>query len=491
MLSVPPPIDVLGPVRGTTVAEKIKDAFLCHNKADKDWVRVLSERIEAETLDEEGKARNLSAFFDEWDIDAGENCVNRMNDGLRSARFVIVVMSPEFFRSGWTNFEWTDVVSSDPLGAQKRLIPILLRDVSLDSRERISYPAPFKALNHLDFRDKRRFEGEFQKLLRRLRGLPPLRGRPLQPRYSSGTPVVVAQDEPASWQPDRVRDLLLSNLLPVHRIPVTIWSAKTEKTKPIEVWQEVPGAEGHIIRGGRLWSFADLSSPRCAVRAVIETSTITKESSRDWLLDTQKFPWLIALLNQALCSQLSKLAIKKDDKGRFFFRPNKDGTTRVWRNGDDEPREVAAKKLIPTGGSFWVHHAASIAFKRFGDRLFIQIKPTYLFTTDGNTPLGGQQMGKMAVMWGGRQRNPDILRNLIFWAKTLAHNKKLIEISTGGEAILASVIPGSVVCNVGIDGDHVRIRSLMKTADNELDQAAQDVEVVENCETEARNDDNN
>jgi len=440
---------------------------------------MLGERIEAETLDEEGKARKLSVFLDEWDIDVGENFVNRMGSGLKAARFVAAIMSPEFFKSGWTNFEWTDVVAGDPTGAQRTLIPILLRDQSLDGVERISLPPPFKALGRFDFRDKRRFEIEFQRLLRRIRGLPPLRGRALQPRYSAGTPPLVIGDEPTSWQPDRVRDLLLGNLFPVHRIPADIWSAASEKKKSTDVREVAPQAEEHILRGGRIWTFAPLSESRCALRAVIDTCTIKKESSRDWLLNSERLVWLIALLNQALAGHLSKLAVKRDDKGRFFFRPNIDGTTRVWRNGADHPREVAAKKTVPaTDAVFWVHHAATIGFKRFGDRLFIQVQPTYLFTSDGKTPLEGQQMGKMAVMWGGRQRNPDILRNLVFWAKTMARNKRLIEISTGGEMILASVIPGIAVSNVGIEGDHIRVGSLMKSADNELTRAAEDVEVV-------------
>jgi hypothetical protein len=109
-----------------------KDAFFCHNKADKDWVRKLGERIEVETIDGNLTSRRLSIFFDEWDIDYGENVVNRMSAGLAGARYVVAVMSPEFFKSNWTNFEWTDVVSEDPCGVKKKLIPILLRDVSTD-----------------------------------------------------------------------------------------------------------------------------------------------------------------------------------------------------------------------------------------------------------------------------------------------------------------------------------------------------------------------
>ncbi len=325
------------------------DTFLCHNKADKDWVRSLAERIEAETLDEEGKQRKLKVFFDEWDIDVGENAVNRMNDGLTKARYLIVVMSPEFFSSGWTNFEWTHVVSLDPAGAQKRIIPILLRDSS-DDGSRLSLPAPFRALNHIDFRDKRKFETKFQRLLRRIRGLPPQRGRTLAPRYSGGTPAVVVDTEPAAWEPDPVRDLLLGNLFQVFRIPTKITCATTECRELTEVWKAAPGAESCILRKERVYAFADLRQEACLLNAVIEPNSIKEEFVRDWLLDADKQLWLIELLNRSLSSHLSKLAIKRDRKGRFFFRPSKDGGTRLWKNGKDPGREVAAKKIVPASG---------------------------------------------------------------------------------------------------------------------------------------------
>jgi hypothetical protein len=60
-------------------------------------------------------ARHLSVFLDEWDIDVGENVVNRIDAGLKAARYVIVIMSSDFFKSGWTNLERTDVVAEDPV----------------------------------------------------------------------------------------------------------------------------------------------------------------------------------------------------------------------------------------------------------------------------------------------------------------------------------------------------------------------------------------
>ena len=51
----------------------VYDIFLCHNGADKDCVRKLAEQIESETFDGTSSGRAIRVFFDEWDIDVGEN----------------------------------------------------------------------------------------------------------------------------------------------------------------------------------------------------------------------------------------------------------------------------------------------------------------------------------------------------------------------------------------------------------------------------------
>ena len=461
------------------MSAEIKDVFLSYNKADKDWSRRFAERVEAETIDGLPSSRTLSVFFAEWDIDYGENIIVRINDALPRARYFAPVMSPEFFKSGWTAFEWNDVVADDPGGLRKKLIPLLVRDVSLDDKERLVLPAPFKTLRHLDFRSKSKFEQEFQNFLRRIRGLPPQRGATLPPKYNvADTPAVDLQEED-SWMPERVRDALLGNLLEVTSFPPLVWSAPTDKKSSRDVRSAVPDAEGHIIRNKKLFTFANLAAQHSRLRTVVALSQVEKQATREWLLDTEKAGSLIALLNQALTSHLSKLAIRKEEKGRYFFRPNKDGTNRVWQNGKDRAREVAAKKTNPAdSNTFWVHHAARIRFKRLGDRFFLMIEPTYFFTTDGETPFAGQKMGKMVMMWAGRQKNPDILRNFVFWAKTIAKGTRQLRIETGAEPILVSGVPALAIANVGIASDHIRIGSLLTMEDNELDQVAQDVEVV-------------
>ena len=150
----------------------LKDIFVSYNRADEAWAHDLAERIERETRDDAQDSPKLTAFFAPWDIEVGQNILNRINDGLRQGRFFALVMSPEFFSSDWTNLEWTDQVALDPRNATGRILPIFRREVSMDQKQRIVIPAPFNVFNRLDFRDGRDFEAAFRELVRILRGLP-------------------------------------------------------------------------------------------------------------------------------------------------------------------------------------------------------------------------------------------------------------------------------------------------------------------------------
>ena len=464
----------------------MKDIFLSYNKADKKWVHDLAARIESETLDGTPASRRLSVFLDEWDMDIGDNLINKMNEGLKISQFFAVVMSPEFFGSGWTNFEWTHVVSQDPMNAQRRIIPIFLREVSLDGKRRIEFPAPFNVLKYLDFREKKAFTTYYQRLIRRIRCLPPERGgqrAPLASVVADGTDEV----DTNRAEPDHVSELLLSNLLPVKDAPKQIWSGKTSLTEPSDVKRIVTDADCFILRGGRLYTFAQLTDHLCPLRKVIdEGSQIACEKIGDWLNEKDKGNWFISLLNQLLEEYLASRRIQRESKGRFFFQPTEGGKTRSEAVGGDEPRMVAAQKPSADGTSFWVHHAARMKFIRLGYRIFLQLEPTYLFTSDGQHPLAGKSMGRMVVMWGGRQQNVDVLRNFVFWMRFLACGQKEIRIPAGSGSLVLSALSGTASMNVGIEADHVRIGALMRTVTDEMEAVASNVVLATTKRKEVR-----
>ena len=463
------------PVSNDQQQKETYDVFLCHNGADKDWVRELAEQLESETFDGTTTGRPLRTFFDEWDIDVGENVLLKINKGLLASRYVAIIISPEMLTAPWPSLEWTHIVSEDPTNRKGRIIPIFLRDYSATINEYAELPAPFKALNWIDFRRPDDFQRSFLKLIRKMRDEPPVRGRKRPPRATVRQELIPLHSpgDEMGAAPDRVEDILLSNLLPANDYPKTVWFAPTDARESSEVRRLAPESAQFYLQDKQLLTFADLSRQDQPLRAVIDETRVASRPIAAWKDDPVRWRWIMALLNRCLSNHVHRLPIKRDEKGRFFFRPSKDGTARLWQNGNDPERTVAEKKTTPSGDSFWVHQGARLAFHALGDLLTMCIEPCYVFTSDGVTPLEGKPVGPLSIKWGGKERNAAILRHVVFWARTLARQSTRIEIATGAQPIVLAGIPAFAKTSFGIESDHIGVRSLLTQVDDELQVAAE------------------
>jgi len=434
-------------------------------------------------------------FFAPWDIEYGPNFINRLNEGLREGRFFAPVLSPEFFESGWANFEWTDQVALDPTNAAGRIIPLLLREVSKDEKRRIEFPAPFTTLNRLDFRRDEDFETQFGELIRILRGLPKPRGTPGAPTVMQHAASQLSSAAHAYAFPSATPELVVSNLLKLEGVPSMIWSAETDARKPSEIWEKIQTNDGFILRDKRLYTFANLTDELCPLRNVVDAASIgNPQDSSLWLDDSDKRRNLIALLNDCVKQHARDRRIGKDEKGRFYFWPDIDkvGTsetpaeprTRYYRlPGDKKLRAVAAKKNNPVDNStFWVHYAARIKIELHTPKFFLRIEPTYIFTRDGREPLDGKSIGRLSIRWSGKQQNPDVLRAVLFWSHVLSDGHPQIRIAVGSGYLTGLIVPALSRTSFGIAGDYIRIGALVEEFDTTLDQVVAEAEVIEQDE---------
>jgi hypothetical protein len=472
--------------------KQIVDVFLCHNGADKEWVRLLGEQIESETFSGTSDGRTLRVFFDEWDIDVGDNILLKLNTGLANARYVAVVISPEMLDAEWPAFEWTHLVAEDPTNRKGKLIPLLYRDYSQTTKKRICLPAPFKVLNWIDFRKPQNFNKSFIKLVRKLRDLPPARGKIKKPITSSSGDVaaLIRHDDVNPAAPDAIQDLVLGNLLPVESHPTTLWHGKTDAKVSSDVYKVVENHPAFLLNENRLYTFADLTNEDEPLRQVIETEDIGAISVSSLWKDPVRSRWVMHLLNRSLRNFVCKFPIAFAGSHRYFFRPNKDNTDRVWQNPRDFERIVASRKTSLDGsGHFWVHHGSTLCFMALGERLFLQIDPCYVFTSDGKTRLEGRPVGPLSIKWGGKERNAAILRNIVFWSRSLSRGTSVIEVPTGGSPIVIRSIPAIAKTTFGIADDHIGLGSLLNQVEDELGLAAQIVDSSDAAQIDPENED--
>ncbi len=94
---------------------EVYDVFISHASEDKDEVvRPLAEALRSE---------GLRVWYDEFELRIGDSLRRKIDKGLASSRFGLVVLSPSFIAKGWTNYELDGIVARSVSGEQV-LLPI-------------------------------------------------------------------------------------------------------------------------------------------------------------------------------------------------------------------------------------------------------------------------------------------------------------------------------------------------------------------------------
>ena len=91
------------------------DVFISHASEDKDDV----VRPLAHALQDAG----LQVWYDEFELRIGDSLRRKIDKGLASSRFGVIVLSKAFFGKGWTNYELDGLVTRAVTGEQV-LLPI-------------------------------------------------------------------------------------------------------------------------------------------------------------------------------------------------------------------------------------------------------------------------------------------------------------------------------------------------------------------------------
>lgn len=86
------------------------DVFISHASEDKDEVvRPLVVAL---------KSQGLRVWFDEFELKIGDSLRRKIDKGLANSRFGIVVLSKDFIRKGWTNYELDGIITKSITGEQ-------------------------------------------------------------------------------------------------------------------------------------------------------------------------------------------------------------------------------------------------------------------------------------------------------------------------------------------------------------------------------------
>ena len=96
--------------------------FLCHSNKDKKFVRRLAADLQC---------FEAHAWFDEWEMTAGDSLHERIGHALELSSYVAVVMSQDWLESGWCQKELRQALSREMRQGGKVVIPIRYKDIAI------------------------------------------------------------------------------------------------------------------------------------------------------------------------------------------------------------------------------------------------------------------------------------------------------------------------------------------------------------------------
>lgn len=95
-----------------------RDIFICHASEDKD--SIVKPMVDA------FDRANISYWYDEAEIKWGDSITQKVNEGLRISRYVIVVFSPAFVRKNWPEKELNSVLNIEASRGEIKVLPLLV-----------------------------------------------------------------------------------------------------------------------------------------------------------------------------------------------------------------------------------------------------------------------------------------------------------------------------------------------------------------------------
>ncbi|MBB0026130.1 DUF4365 domain-containing protein [Ralstonia pickettii] len=226
------------------------------------------------------------------------------------------------------------------------------------------------------------------------------------------------------------RETLVSNLVPVTKLPERLYLAETSYQTAKDLASTL--REAHlrlefVLKNGRILTVRDLTDPR--YQNVCDRGTVEDFDVKEWAesTDQDKQRDFVNLMNSCLREKLRSMpeALRFDrDTKCFFFPPSESNTPYDYAYRGDKKataREVFKERRNKQQRHLmgFRHSAMKAQFYRFGDDWYLEVTPTYFFTKNGREQSkwheewlkGIKELEKNGAIRGQLMMWVDILRN--------------------------------------------------------------------------------
>jgi tetratricopeptide (TPR) repeat protein len=122
-----------------------RDFFISYTAKDRKWAEWIAWQLED---------AQFTSIIQAWDFGAGSDFVEEMDRASQKARRTIAVISPDYFKSKFTKAEWHVPFSEDATGADRKLIPVRVRDCDVEGLLRVRVYIDLVSKNKAEAKDE-------------------------------------------------------------------------------------------------------------------------------------------------------------------------------------------------------------------------------------------------------------------------------------------------------------------------------------------------
>jgi hypothetical protein len=130
----------------------MKRIFISYSHQDREWVETwLMPRLEGV---------GLEVCIDFRDFKIGRASVLNMEEAVETCDKTLLVLTPNWLESKWTNLEALMLQDEDPIGLEERILPLML--------EKCKLPKRLSIFTYADFTDNSKWDTELARLLKQM-----------------------------------------------------------------------------------------------------------------------------------------------------------------------------------------------------------------------------------------------------------------------------------------------------------------------------------
>jgi hypothetical protein len=239
------------------------------------------------------------------------------------------------------------------------------------------------------------------------------------------------------FAPPPREETLFTNLLRVTRMPERLWLGETNLRPGKEAFQKLRErglgeVEEFVIDNKRILTPHDLTDLRW--RGLVERGSIEDFPASDWSEsdDSDKRRLFVQLLNRCLYARAWQVGVaRRRDDDALFFRPTKDLQPRQvpFRSVKEDATRTVFKGYPYTKGerageiAYYRHAGCHPQFRRYDGRWYLELLPTYHFTSDGYRahPRADTYAAKMKL----QEKQGAVMYQLVMWASILRGSEEV------------------------------------------------------------------